>query len=105
MLRCVADRPVAYAVVLYSWPGNMNVRFHISGRNISFLLTIAEPIQHQGIKGLELVHGQVVVITGVCSDDWYYGHVPSGLESLIFPRDHVRILKYEVSVLINAPLS
>ena len=54
------------------------------------------------IKGLELVHRGVVVITGLCSDsdEWCYGRVPNGTELGVFPRNHVRIIVCVVSVSI-----
>ena len=60
-----------------------------------------KPVQHQEIKGLQLLHGQVVIITGQWSEDWYHGRVPNGTDSRVFPCDHVRIIKYEVSQSIH----
>jgi hypothetical protein len=65
-------------------------------------LTIMKLVQHHEIKGLQLVHGQVVIITGQWSKDWYHGRVPNGTESHVFPCDHVRIIKCEVSIPITA---
>ena len=55
------------------------------------------------INGLKLVHGGVVVITGLCSvyDEWCYGRLPNRTELGVFPRNHVRIIVCVVSVLGN----
>lgn len=64
--------------------------------------SITNPVQHQKIKGLELVYGQVVDVERMHSDDWYYGHVPDGTKQGLFPRNYVHTVRCEVSITINA---
>ena len=88
-----------HATVLYSWSGNMNVRIHVSKRNISF----TKPVQHQKIEGLELIRGGVVDIVGMTGPDseWYQGCALDGTKKGLIPRNYVctnegRIIKCEV---------
>ena len=108
-MRGGADE-LGYATVLHSWSGNMNVRFHVFKCNKSF----TKPVQHQKIKGLELIRGGVVLIMDERYPGWYYGRVLDGTKEGLLPHNYVcinrgrnnqgRIIKCEFSLSIDALL-
>ena len=75
-----------HATVLYSWSGNMNVRIHVSKRNISF----TKPVQYRKIRGLKLIRGGEVRIIDEPYPGWCYGRKLDGTDIGLFPRNYVR---------------